>query len=63
MTDFQQEVFSSSCTLADIEFNQNPSRSIGKIRMTDGQTDRKFSRTLRTPMLGEQSKNKNGFPH
>jgi hypothetical protein len=61
MADFQQEVFSSSCTLAkyralltekcmlkhkflykvslrahNIEFNQNPSRSIRKIWMTDG---------------------------
>jgi len=77
MTEFQQEVFSSSCTLAkyralctekymeehkllyeaslranNIEFNQNPSRGIGKIWMTDGQTDRKFPRKLRTQMLG-----------
>jgi len=76
MTDFQKEVFSSSCTFAkyralwthkymvkhkllyeaslrahSIEFNQNPTRSIGKIRMTDGQTDRKFPRNLRTQML------------
>ena len=52
MTDFQRKVFSSNSTLAKNEFHKNPPRSIGKIRMTDRQTYRKFPRTLRIQMLG-----------
>jgi len=44
-------LYEASLRAHSIEFNQNPTRSIGKIRMTDGQTDRKFPRNLRTQML------------